>query len=196
MTISIFPVEPNQIDAVSAFVRRERHRLFPMLRDKPVPHDLLHFHETYLASNKAAFFAAYKEGNVVGTIGFVPYDGRFPELEPFIGQKTATEIVKCYVDPDCRREGIGTALFQTAAAQAAAAGYETLYLHTHPFLPGGIPFWQRLGFTGRCSSLDPVWRTLHMDKPAAAPVLVNEPVSGGHQADAGASRPHRLPVTR
>lgn len=38
-----------------------------------------------------------------------------------------------------------------------------MYLHTHPFLPGAIRFWQKQGFDVVCvDEQDEVWRTHHM----------------------------------
>jgi hypothetical protein len=38
-----------------------------------------------------------------------------------------------------------------------------LYLHTHPFLPGALGFWERQGFRIVDVESDPVWRTTHME---------------------------------
>lgn len=43
-------------------------------------------------------------------------------------------------------------------------GYQTLYLYTHPFLPGAISFWHAQGFMDRLAEDDTLWKTLHMDK--------------------------------
>jgi len=45
---------------------------------------------------------------------------------------------------------------------AEQAGVECLYLHTHPFLPGAIAFWERQGFVVIDVEQDPVWQTTHM----------------------------------
>jgi hypothetical protein len=38
-----------------------------------------------------------------------------------------------------------------------------MYLHTHPFLPGAIRFWEKQGFGIICiDEEDEVWRTHHM----------------------------------
>jgi GNAT superfamily N-acetyltransferase len=68
------------------------------------------------------------------------------------------------MDPNYRRLGIGTALTNKAISFSLEASYQTLYLHTHPFLPGAIPFWKAQGFVERLAEADPVWKTLHMDK--------------------------------
>jgi hypothetical protein len=35
-------------------------------------------------------------------------------------------------------------------------------MHTHPFLPGAIGFWQKHGFEIVEQEEDPVWQTTHM----------------------------------
>lgn len=44
----------------------------------------------------------------------------------------------------------------------AQAGIQCPYLHTHPFLPGAITFWERQGFVIVDLEADPLWRTTHM----------------------------------
>jgi hypothetical protein len=48
-------------------------------------------------------------------------------------------------------------------AEALVQQVEVLYLHTHPFLPGAIGFWERQGFAVVDVEDDPVWHTTHMD---------------------------------
>ncbi|MGY2436705.1 GNAT family N-acetyltransferase, partial [Escherichia coli] len=49
-------------------------------------------------------------------------------------------------------------LFQALKMLAREQGVERLYLHTHPFLPGAIEFWQRQGFVIVDVEDDPLWR--------------------------------------
>lgn len=150
---------------VVKFVINLRKELFPMLNHEQWPDDMLHFHEWYVDRIDSAFFAAISEhGSILGTIGYLPYDHRFKQLENLYEKQKTAELVKCYVDRNYRRLGIGSALFHAAVESMHSAGYEICYLHTHPFLPGGIPFWKAKGFTERLAENDPVWKTLHMDK--------------------------------
>ena len=162
---TIKKVQPCEYDGIIKFVMKIRKGCFPMLSQDQLPADLLHFEQHYIQPENSAFFAAYSEdGTVLGTIGVCPYDGRFSQLQGCYDVTKTVEIVKCYIDESCRRLGVGTALVKEAESFSREAGYQTLYLHTHPFLPGAIPFWRAQGFTDRLAEDDPVWKTLHLDK--------------------------------
>ncbi|MEK4300105.1 GNAT family N-acetyltransferase [Oceanobacillus sp. FSL W8-0428] len=162
---SIKQVETKEAAQVAEFMKSIRKELFPMLNHNQLPADLVHVHTYYLGRNDSALFAAIsEEGEVLGTIGYLPYDNRFEYLQDYYAQIQTTELVRCYIDPGYRRLGIGSALYKTALKSICAAGYEKIYLHTHPFLPGGVPFWKALGFEEKLAEPDPIWKTLHMDK--------------------------------
>lgn len=163
--IQVKRAEEMNSKAVVAFLTEQRSALFPMLSAKEQPADILQFESFYTESAGGAFFVACsEEGKVMGTIGLCPYDGRLKQIAGLYDESVTAEVVRCYIDPVYRRLGIGTILFQAVEKEAERLGYRTLYLHTHPFLPGGIPFWQHLGFQERLAEDDPVWQTLHMDR--------------------------------
>ncbi|WP_150776492.1 GNAT family N-acetyltransferase, partial [Pseudomonas fluorescens] len=72
------------------------------------------------------------------------------------------EIVLLFVVPSLRRSGVAGAIYRSLKDLALADGVEVIYLHTHPFLPGAIEFWQRQGFEIIDVDADPVWQTTHM----------------------------------
>jgi len=78
--------------------------------------------------------------------------------------------VRLFVEPEYRRGGLGRRLYGALKDLAREEGVEVLYLHTHPFLPGAIEFWQRLGFVILDVEDDPVWQTTHMQRPITEPV--------------------------
>ncbi len=172
MTVNVQEVPMYQIKEVKEkdaeviqFVMNMRNELFPMMEKNQLPVDLLHFNEYYVQAKGAAFFAAVTENQqVIGTIGLYAYDGRFHALKKRYEYKTAAEIVKCYVDPPYRRLGIGQQLLKAVEQFAQSHFYDTLYLHTHPFLPGAIPFWTSQDFIERLAEQDEPWNTLHMDR--------------------------------
>lgn len=172
MTVNVQEVQMYQIKEVTEkdaeviqFVMNMRNELFPMMEKNQLPVDLLHFNEYYVQAKGAAFFAAFTENQqVIGTIGLYAYDGRFHALKKRYEHKTAAEIVKCYVDPAYRRLGIGQQLLKAVEQFAQSHFYDTLYLHTHPFLPGAIPFWTSQDFIERLAEQDEPWNTLHMDR--------------------------------
>jgi GNAT superfamily N-acetyltransferase len=141
------------------FVDTARRGLFALLADSPLPKDLARFSETYV-DGQGCFLIARAQGRVIGGVGYLPYDHRFPQLD-YHACRTV-EIVRLFVTPDHRRHGLASALFSALREEARQAGVECLYLHTHPFLPGAIRFWQRHGFGTVDIEADPVWQTTHM----------------------------------
>jgi|SRR5699024_228489 len=151
---------------VIAFLKRMRLELFPAAVHQPLPTDLDAFNSCYVNRPDAAMYAALtNDDKVIGTIGFLKYDERFPFLSKKLRQTNTTEIVRCYIDTNYRRLGIGTKLFTTINEAIAKAGYENIYLHTHPFLPGGAAFWQAQGFTEDFVEKDSPWQTIHLYYP-------------------------------
>ncbi|MGO3983211.1 GNAT family N-acetyltransferase [Pseudomonas sp. SAS7] len=153
------PVARVAIAEVVAFVDNARRELFPMLAKAPLPHDLAHFAETYL-DGAGCFLEARDDGRLVAVIGYVPYDHRFAQLDYHAGR--VVEVVRLFVLPAYRRHGLAAALFGALRERAEQAGIDCLYLHTHPFLPGAIAFWERQGFAVVNVEQDPVWQTTHM----------------------------------
>jgi len=138
--------------------------MFPMLdstsHNEQAERELATFQQIYLEHPDGAFLTARIDGVLVATIGYVPYDHRFPQLQ--LGQKRVVEVVRLYVDPALRRTGLASRLFADLEMTARQKGIEQLYLHTHPFLPGAINFWGKRGFSTLHLDQDPVWRTVHM----------------------------------
>jgi GNAT superfamily N-acetyltransferase len=156
---TITSVNPDAIDEVVSFVDSARRALFPMLAGAPLPADLARFAATYLDGD-GHFLIARDQARLVAAIGYLPYDQRFAQLD-YRGVNTV-EIVRLFVLTDYRRCGLAQALFQALRECAVNAGVELLYLHTHPFLPGAISFWERQGFEIIDVEQDPLWRTTHM----------------------------------
>ncbi|MDH0757940.1 GNAT family N-acetyltransferase [Pseudomonas juntendi] len=153
------PVTRDAIGQVLAFVDSARRELFPALANAPLPRDLAYFSETYL-EGEGCFLEARVDERLVGVIGYLPYDHRFSQLD-YAGERVV-EVVRLFVLPAYRRRGLAAALFGALRQQALQAGIGCLYLHTHPFLPGAITFWERQGFAVVDVEPDPVWQTTHM----------------------------------
>jgi len=158
--IHIASVQPGEIDEVVAFVIAARAQIFPMLDARVLPNDLAHFQQVYLGGDDGHFWLARCEGEVVAAVGYLPFDHRFPQLD-YHGTRTV-EIVRLFVAPAFRRGGLAKALYARLREHAEAAGVQALYLHTHPFLPGAVRFWERQGFTIVDVEADPLWQTTHM----------------------------------
>lgn len=147
---------------IIAYVTRCRKLLFPMLDRNRLPKDLANFEETYLKSNLGTFLQARTaDGKLAGAIGMMPYDYRFPHLE--IDRKPTVEVARLFVEPEFRRTGLGTLLFQELKQVAIKKKIKRLYLHTHPFLEGAYAFWLKSGFSLLDFREESGFQTLHME---------------------------------
>ncbi|MBV4480646.1 GNAT family N-acetyltransferase [Pseudomonas khavaziana] len=153
---------PADLPEVLSFALQARDELFPKLSATGIPDDLAQFEAIYLQGD-GQFLIARAEGQIVAAVGYLPYDGRFAQLN-YQGCKTV-EVVRLYVHPAFRRCGLAGELYRSLEALARADGVEVVYLHTHPFLPGAIDFWIRQGFEVVDVEADPVWQTTHMHRP-------------------------------
>ena len=157
--ITIEQVTSADVPQTRDFVLQARAALFPKLSASGMPADLAHFEQTYL-QGEGCFLIARQRGRIVASIGYVPYDHRFAQLD-YRGLKVV-EVVRLFVLPQCRRSGVARALYDALKARAVEAEVELMYLHTHPFLAGAIEFWRRQGFTVTDVEDDPLWQTTHM----------------------------------
>ncbi|KAF9874176.1 acetyltransferase [Colletotrichum karsti] len=166
MAIVIRPAESDDIPAIIAFIKAARAVMFPMLdkesHDQQAELELSKFQKTYLDHPHGAFLTARVNNQLIATIGYLPYDDQFPELD--LGRQGIVEIVRLYVDPAWRRAGLASKLVAVAEQTAKNAGIQQIYLHTHPFLDGAVTFWEQQGFSVLQVDDDPLWRTTHMKK--------------------------------
>ena len=158
--ITVTEVTPSDIPGTIDFVMRARAEIFPMLDAGHLPDDLERFEQVYLQEHGGKFLIARHEGEVVAAIGYLPYDHRFSQLD-YQGRRTV-EIVRLFVSHEQRGAGLAGRMYQVLKQHALSEGIEVLYLHTHPFLPGAIGFWQKQGFEIIDVEDDPVWQTTHM----------------------------------
>ncbi|PYD87141.1 GNAT family N-acetyltransferase [Pseudomonas syringae pv. pisi] len=162
MNITITEVHPAEIPHTVDFVMRARAGIFPLLDTVTVPPDLAGFEQVYLNGEDGKFLIARSEGQIIAAVGYLPYDHRFPQFD-YRGRRTV-EIVRLFVTPEFRGDGLASRLCQALWVHAEAGGIEVLYLHTHPFLPGAIRFWEKQGFAVTDVESDPVWNTTHMER--------------------------------
>ncbi|WP_165452579.1 GNAT family N-acetyltransferase [Paenibacillus thalictri] len=156
-------IKPVELAAATHFVMDIVREVFPMLDPNELPPDMARFQEVYYKAKDAAFLAAFdRDGTIAATAAFLPYDDRIPEIKGMYTARPTAELVKCYVNPQLRRQGVGTAMVRQLLPLARAKGYETMYLHTHRFLPGAVGFWEAQGFELRLEPHDN-WQTVHMD---------------------------------
>lgn len=146
------------------FVFNARQSMFPKLHGTALPADLREFEQHYL-QGAGCFLLARQQGQIIGSIGYLHYDRRFANFA-YPGLKVV-EVVRLFVAPEYRRAGLASALYSALQGIAQQAGVEVMYLHTHPFLPGAVEFWQRQGFEVIGVDADPVWQTTHMARGLA-----------------------------
>jgi len=160
--ITIHQVETADAATILPYVIGCRKLLFPMLDHGNPPKDLAFFVENYLESTTGVFLQARtSDGRLAGVIGMMPYDYRFPHLE--IDAQSTVEVARLFVEPEFRRTGLGTQLFEALKAIAAQKKIQRLYLHTHPFLTGAYEFWLNQGFTLLDYRIETGFQTLHME---------------------------------
>lgn len=173
MSYQIATVPFSRVQEVVAYVMRTRRDLYPMIKDINLPLDLQEFEMCYLENPIADFLIATdSQDRIIGTIGMRPYDHRFAHLN-YTGAKTV-EVVKLYVNPHLRKNGLGTQLFRALKDQACRKGTDIMYLHTHPFLNGAVAFWNKQGFSLICQDTDPVYQTIHMEYILPDKIVINE----------------------
>ncbi|RGP81056.1 gnat family [Fusarium longipes] len=164
--ITICNAMPEEIPELVASINKARAEMFPFLDqasiDRMAQKELDNFRKNHLDHPLGAFLTARSGGCLVATIGYVPYDGRFPFLD--LETDNVVEVVRLYVKPEWRRAGIASNLFGKLVDQARQAGVKQLYLHTHPFLPNAIGFWESNGFAIMNVEDDPLWKTTHMSR--------------------------------
>ncbi|MDK4200123.1 GNAT family N-acetyltransferase [Pseudomonas sp. HR1] len=127
-----------------------------------VPQDLRCFADHYGADRGCLLLARGAAGEPIGSIAYRPYDRRFPQLA-YPGERVV-EVVRLFVVPRQRRQGLARRLFAALLAQARRDAVERLYLHTHPFLPGAEAFWLDQGFQVVARETALPWQTLHLDR--------------------------------
>lgn len=86
---------------------------------------------------RAAYFVAELDGEIVGGGGIYPTDGLPPET---------CELVKMYLLPVARGSGLGRTLIEKCLAFAKEAGYRQVYLESMPELKQALKVYAKFGF--------------------------------------------------
>lgn len=91
-------------------------------------------------------------------------------IPPLAHPYKIVEVVRLFVLPEYRRYGLAASLFRALRNHATVSGVHYMYLHTHPFLPGAIRFWEKQGFhLTRVDEEDEVWQSHHMQMKLEPP---------------------------
>ena len=101
--------------------------------DDPTTDNLFELFQT----EKSSYWVAEENGKLLGGCGIYPTVG-LPE--------DCTKLVKFYLSPDSRGEGIGKLLMQVSINTAKGHGYKQLYLESFPELKRAVGMYTDLGF--------------------------------------------------
>jgi putative acetyltransferase len=96
-----------------------------------------HLYELFNQTPRSTYFVAELNGEVLGGGGIFPTVGLPADT---------VELVKLYLLPPARGQGVGKALIDHCLQAAQTAGYARIYLETTEELTQAIPLYERLGF--------------------------------------------------
>lgn len=146
---------------IQAYLQHARQQMFGVLAPSTLAEDLQHFQQRYIDDDLGCFWLLKAEQTIIACIGFRAYDRRFSHFQ--LDGTRVVEVLRLYVEPEYRRQGLASYLLQQLKAEAQARAIDGLYLHTHPFLAGAVEFWQQQKFKLICQDHhDPIWQTIHM----------------------------------
>lgn len=138
---------------------------------------------TYLDNCRQALFVAVDRasGQVIGTISVRTDGPKSPPHPHWLAERYATDttcqLFRAYIAREHRRRGVARALVEAARRFIRdEGGYDTIYLHTNPSVPGAEPFWRSMPtreiFDSRREEGAPGTNALHFELdmlPAEAP---------------------------
>lgn len=164
LNIEVRKIKPDEVALTQEFVFRTIKKLFNSDKNPLYHKDLINMQEIYLDKEDNAFFGAFtKENQLVGTMGIMEFDLRFPAVQGLYDGIKIAELGRSYIDQDLRRRGIGSLLYDQAEKFCRERNYQKIYLHTHRHLPGGFDFWLKKDFIIAVEDNDPN-KTVHMEK--------------------------------
>jgi ribosomal protein S18 acetylase RimI-like enzyme len=118
--------------------------------------------QMYLAE-RACFYIAIKNDEIIGAIGARPFDKTYPELKGRYLKEDTLSIWRHYIHPQYRRQRIGSRLVDYVESFAKEQQYKQIYLHTQRAIPGSLEYWLAKGYSITNESVDE-FQTVHMDK--------------------------------
>ncbi|MEM9513151.1 MAG: GNAT family N-acetyltransferase [Cyanobacteria bacterium P01_E01_bin.48] len=94
-------------------------------------------YQTYEPAN-STYQVVTIDDNVVGGAGIAPFPCEHPQI---------CELQKMYLLPECRGQGIGSALLKDLLETARDRHYRGCYLETFGAMKGAIRLYEKLGFS-------------------------------------------------
>ena len=147
--------------------------------------DLDDMQGTYLDNRRHALFVAVDHASerIIGTIAVRADGPNSPPHPAWLAERyapdTACQLFRAYIVREHRRRGVARALVEAARRFIRdEGGYDTIYLHTNPRVPGAEPFWRSMPttevFDARREEGAPGSHALHFELamlPSAGPVV-------------------------
>ncbi|MEL5960544.1 GNAT family N-acetyltransferase [Streptomyces sp. CLV115] len=111
--------------------------------------DIIDPETAYLRPDRCTLLVAEYEGEIVATGAVRDRGPQAPPNPRWVADRfpsgTTAQLCRIYVAPGHRRRGLARRLVRELCDFVAAAdGYEAVYLHTDPAVPGAEPFWRSL----------------------------------------------------
>jgi len=145
--ILIRKIGKEDVYVVQNFLQGQLQDLFSQEGQLAIMDDIWGLEKLYIEPDRNQMWAAFaSDGRVIGTIATCEYNDRIQVLKKRYSHHITAEIGRCYIEKTLRRQGIGSRLLKEVEAFCCEKEYETIYLHTHRFLPGGFHFWEKQGF--------------------------------------------------
>ncbi|MFI7088537.1 GNAT family N-acetyltransferase [Streptomyces anulatus] len=111
--------------------------------------DIIDPRAAYLRPERCTLLVVEHRGEIVATGAVRDRGPQAPPNPPWVAERfpsgTTAQLCRIYVRPEHRRHGLARQLVRELGEFAVrAGGYEALYLHTDPAVPGAEPFWRSL----------------------------------------------------
>ncbi|MFE9779573.1 GNAT family N-acetyltransferase [Streptomyces sp. NPDC005775] len=111
--------------------------------------DIIDPEAAYLRPARCTLLVAERDGEIVATGAVRDRGPQAPPNPRWVADRfpsgTTAQLCRIYVAPEHRRHGLARRMVgELRDFVARAGGYEALYLHTDPAVPGAEPFWRSL----------------------------------------------------
>ncbi|CAM5607023.1 N-acetyltransferase [Streptomyces spiroverticillatus] len=111
--------------------------------------DIIDLDGTYLRPERRTLLVVEKDGEIVATGAVRDQGPQAPPNPEWVAARfpsgTTAQLCRIYVRPEHRRHGLARALVRELCDFVVkVGGYEAVYLHTDPAVPGAEPFWRSL----------------------------------------------------
>ncbi|MEZ6840541.1 GNAT family N-acetyltransferase [Acinetobacter baumannii] len=134
--------------------------LFPEIYHGQIPKDLQNFEQHYVYDPLDCFITVKDQNRIIGTIAYRAYDHRFDLNLPL----NTVEVVKLFVLPEYRRNGIATMLCKMLFSHAKTMLLLVCICILIHFLPAAEEFWTLQGFEVIQREWTDTYDTIHMSK--------------------------------